>query len=135
MCPQKQKQGVSCQLLPTCPRVGLKALANSQQTGVGKNLGVQGGVGGCAPKTKTGVSYQLLPTCHRVGLKALANSQQTGAGKNLGVQGMKLPGVGNFATSGPQNAGEPLANESWEIPVFPARGIKGWEELRIHGDG
>ena len=52
MCPQKQKQGVSCQLLPTCPRVGLKIPANSQQTGVGKNLGVQGGVGVSPHKNK-----------------------------------------------------------------------------------
>ena len=41
--PPKQKQGVSCQLLPTRHRVGLKALANHKQTRVGKNRGVQGG--------------------------------------------------------------------------------------------
>ena len=43
--PKTKKQGISCQLLPTRHRVGLKTLANSQQTRVGKT----GGGGGCAP--------------------------------------------------------------------------------------
>ena len=96
--PPKQKRGVSYQPLPTCSRVGLKNPANSQQTGVGKNWGVQGAAppprglwGDVPPKQKRGVSYQPLPTCHRVGIKALANPQQTGVGKNLGVQGVKPP--------------------------------------------
>ena len=50
-----KKQGVSCQLLKIHHQVGLKTLADPQQTRVGKNLGgVQGGeapmtegIGGC----------------------------------------------------------------------------------------
>jgi len=66
--PPKQKQGVSCQLLPTCHRVGFKTSANPQQTRVGKNWGVQGGevpmtggIGGCPPtKSRLGANSQPL---------------------------------------------------------------------------
>ena len=136
--PKTKTRGVSCQLLSTCLRVGLKTLANHQQTRVGKNWGwrglapSQGALGDVPPKQKQGVSYQLLPTCHRVGPKTSANPQQTKVGKNWGVEGAAPPPRGhgrcapktktrgelvtltNLPPSGIQNLGKPSANEGRE---------------------
>jgi len=64
--PPKQKQGVSRQPLPTCHRVGLKTLANPQQTRVGKNLE---GTGGRSPHD--GGHWGVSPAKLKLG----ANSQ------------------------------------------------------------
>jgi len=136
MCPQNKNKGVSCQLLSTCLRVGLKTLANHQQTRVGKNWGWRGlapsqGVWGMCPQNKNkGVSCQLLSTCLRVGLKTLANPQQTRVGKNWGWRGL-APSQGVWGTC-PQNKNKGLAANfcqpasEWDSKPWRTLSKRGW---------
>jgi len=88
--PPKQKQGVSYQLLPTCHRMGLKALANPSKRGWAKIGGgggrapSQGAVGDVPPKTKIRGKLPTFTNLPPSGTQGPGKPSANGGGQKLG---------------------------------------------------